>query len=106
MGTAESERLRPHGLIESLSISYFKPYANWALPGAACPYAIEADGRSSIDNTVLEAVGMQLVGTLDWLFPGQKISDERVPSGDDSESSDDEQKMSGWCLKVAAAAGL
>ena len=59
--------------------SHGKPYASWALPGAACPYAIEADGKSSIDNlkAVLEAVGLQLVDTIDWLFPGQKrISDE------------------------------
>ena len=85
--------------------SHGKPHANWALPGAACPYAIEADGRSSIDNAVLEAVGMRLVDTLDWLFPGQKRTlDEQVSSGD--ESSDDEQKMSGWHLKVAAVAGL
>ena len=85
--------------------SHGKPYANWALPGAACPYAIEADGRSSIDKAVLEAVRMRLVDTLDWLFPGKKrLSDEHVSSGD--ESSDDEQEVSGWRLKAAAAAGL
>ena len=70
--------------------SHGKPYANWALPGAACSYAIGADGRSSVDDDVLEAVLTRLVDGLDWLFPGQRrISDEFVSSGD--ESSDDEE---------------
>ncbi|KAM6491130.1 hypothetical protein JOM56_013369 [Amanita muscaria] len=69
--------------------SHGKPYANWALPGAACSYAIRADGRSSVDKAVLDPVSMRLTDTLDWLSSGQKrISDEYVSSGDDSESSD------------------
>jgi hypothetical protein len=80
--------------------SHGKPNANWALPGDACSYAIEADGRSSIDKAVLEAVGIRLVDTLDWLFPSQKrISDEHVSGGD--ESSDDEQETPVWRLKVS-----
>ena len=56
--------------------SHGKPYADWALLGAACPYAIEADGKSSIAKAVLEVVGIKLVETLGWLFPGRKrISD-------------------------------
>ena len=65
--------------------SHGKPYANWALPGAACSYAIGADGRSSVDDAVLEAVLTRLVDALDWLFPGQRrISDGYVSSGDES----------------------
>ena len=58
--------------------SHGKPYANWALLGAACSYAIGADERSSIDKAVLiGAVGIRLEDTLDWLFPGQRrILDE------------------------------
>jgi hypothetical protein len=61
----------------------------------------EANGRSSIDKGVLEIVGMRLVDTLEWLFPGQRrISDE---GGDE----DDEQEMPEWRLKVSAVfAGL
>lgn len=76
--------------------SYGKPYANWALPGAVCPYAIERRSSSSIDKAVLEleAIGIWLVDTLGWLFPGQKrISDEHVSRGD--ENFDDDQEMSG-----------
>ena len=69
--------------------SHGKPYANWALPGAACSYAIGRDGRSWVDDAVLEAVLTRLVDALDWLFPGQRrISNEYVLSGD--ESSGDE----------------
>ena len=48
--------------------SHGKPYVNWALPGAACPYAIEADGRSFIDKAVLKAGCIRLVDTLAWLL--------------------------------------
>ena len=73
--------------------SHGKPYANWALPGAACSYAIGRDGRSSVDDAVLEAVLTRLVDVLDWLFPGQRrISDEYVLSGDES-SGDEEGEL-------------
>jgi len=63
--------------------SHGKPYANWALPGAACSYAIQADGRSSVDDAVLKAVSIRLTGALDF-FPGQKrVSDDHVSSGDE-----------------------
>ncbi|KAF5379428.1 hypothetical protein D9615_006626 [Tricholomella constricta] len=72
--------------------SHGKPYANWALPGAACSYATGADGRSSVDEAVLKAVSTRLTGALDWLLPGQKsISDELVSSADDGE-----QERSGY----------
>ena len=48
-----------------------KPYANWALLGAACSYAIGADERSSIDKAVLKTVGIKLEDRLDRLFPGR-----------------------------------
>jgi hypothetical protein len=83
--------------------SHGKPYANWALPGAACSYAIQADGRSSVDKEVLRGVSTRLTDVLDWLLPGQKrISDEHVSSGD--ESSDGEQGVSDWRRKVADVA--
>jgi hypothetical protein len=83
--------------------SHGKPYANWALPGAACSYAIQADGRSSVDDAVLEAVSIRLTDALDWLFPGQRrISDEHVSSGD--ESSDSDQGAPEWRQKVASMA--
>ena len=59
------------------SETHGEPCANWALPGAACPYAIKADGNSSIDKAVLEAVDNLLVDALDWLFPGQRIRTTR-----------------------------
>lgn len=75
--------------------SHGKPYANWALLGAASLYAIGADGRSSVDDAVLKGVSTRLRDTLDWLFPGKKrISDEHVLSGDDS--SVGEQGLSEW----------
>jgi hypothetical protein len=87
-----------------ISGSHGKPYANWALPGTACSYAIAADGRSSVDKAVLKAVSARLTDALDCLFPGQKrISDEHVSSGD--ENSDGEQTASEWRLRVAVAAG-
>ena len=83
--------------------SHGKPYANWALPGAACSYAIGADGRSSVDEAVLKASWIRLTDALAWLFPGQKrISDEHVSSGD--ESSGGEQGESEWRRKVATLA--
>jgi OTT_1508-like deaminase len=83
--------------------SHGKPYANWALPGAACSYAIGADGRSSVDEAVLKAIWTRLTDALAWLFPGQKrISDEHVSSGD--ESSGGEQGESEWRRKVAILA--
>ncbi|KAM6491131.1 hypothetical protein JOM56_013370 [Amanita muscaria] len=82
--------------------SHGKPYANWALPGAACSYAIQADGRSSVDKAVLKPVSTRLTDALDWLFPGQKrISDEYVLNGD--ESSDSEQGELEWRLMDLAA---
>ena len=63
------------------------------------PYAIEADGRSSIDKAVLEGVGIRLVDTLNRLFPGQKRFLD--------ESSDEQERLKcQWKLKLAAAAGL
>ncbi|KIM42396.1 hypothetical protein M413DRAFT_444814 [Hebeloma cylindrosporum] len=41
------------------SRNYGKPFANWALPGAACPYAIQA-GRSLVDEATSDAVLRQL----------------------------------------------
>jgi hypothetical protein len=84
--------------------SHGKPYANWALPGAACSYAIGADGRSLVDEAVLEAVLTRLPDALDRLFPGQKrISDEHVSSGD--ESSGDEQGASEWRRRMFTLIG-
>ena len=83
--------------------SHGKPYANWALPGAACSYAIGADGRSSVDEAVLKAVLTRLTDALDWLFPGQKrIFDEHVSSGD--EGSGSEQDESEWRQEVVGFA--
>ena len=82
-----------------------KPYVNWALPGAACSYAIGADGRSSVDELVLKAVLMLLTDALDWLFPGQKrISDEHISSGD--ENSGTEHGESRWRQEVAIFSDL
>lgn len=73
--------------------SHGKPCANWALPGDACPYAMGANGRSTIDARVLSSVSVRLTDTLAWLFPGLKrISGEHVSSGDegsDYESSEE-----------------
>jgi hypothetical protein len=81
--------------------SHDKPYANWVLPGAD---ALEADGTSSVDEAVLDAVSVRLTDALDWLFPGQKkISDDHVSSG---ESSDDDERPSKWRLHVHTLAGL
>ena len=80
--------------------SHGKPYANWALPGAACSYAIGADGKSSVDELVLKAVLTRLTDALDWLFPGQKkISDEYISSGDESSGTEDGE--SEWRQEVA-----
>jgi hypothetical protein len=66
--------------------SHGKPYANWALPGAACSYAVEDDGKSAVDKAVLDGVSIRFKDTLDWLFPGQKrISDDHVSSGESSD---------------------
>lgn len=74
------------------SRSHGKPYTNWALPGAACSYAIQADGRSSVDKAVLKPVSTRLTDALDWLFPGQKrISDEHVSNGYESPDSEQEE---------------
>ena len=54
------------------SKSHGKPYANWVLPGAACSYAIGADGKSSVDEAVLKAIWIRLTDVLAWLFPDQK----------------------------------
>ena len=51
------------------SASHGKPYANWALPGAACSY----DGTSSVDKTMLNAVSTQLTGALDHLLSEQGL---------------------------------
>ena len=72
-----------------ISGSHGKPYANWALSGAAYSYGIGADGKSSVDEVVWKAVLTRLTDALDWLFPGQRrISDEHVSSGDESSSSE------------------
>jgi hypothetical protein len=72
--------------------SHGKPYANWAFPGSACLYAIGADGKSSVDKGVLDAVSVLLEDMLAWLFPGRKrISDEHFSSSD--ETSDSERKI-------------
>ena len=53
--------------------SHGKPYANWALSGAACSYAIGADGRSSVDEVVLKAIWTRLTDALALFFPGQNM---------------------------------
>jgi hypothetical protein len=58
--------------------SHGKPYANWALPGAA--YAIGANGKSLIDEDVLRSVEIRLVDTLDWLVASRRTSDEHRSS--------------------------
>ena len=52
--------------------SHGKPSATWAFPGSACLHAVGADGESSVDKPVLDAVSLRLTHTLDWLFPGQE----------------------------------
>jgi hypothetical protein len=67
-----------------------KPYANWALPGTACSYAVQRNGESSVDNAVINLVNLRVEAHLAWLFPGsRRTSDEHVSSGD--ESSEDEK---------------
>ena len=84
--------------------SHSKPYANWALPGAACPHAIEADGKSSIDEAVLEDVGIQLVDTLDSLFLGQKrILDESSDEEERSKRKENLAAMAGLCRGSSSA---
>ena len=81
--------------------SHGRPYANWALPGAACSYAIGADGRSSVDEAVFKAIWTRLTDALALLFPGQKrISDDHFSSGD--ESSGGVQGESEWRRRLAA----
>jgi len=84
------------------SRSHGKPYANWALPGAACSYAIQADGSSSVDKPVSRGVSTWLTDTLDWLSPGQ----ERVSDSSGNESSDGEQGVPEWQQEVFDEVGL
>ena len=72
--------------------SHGKPYANWALPGAACSY----DGLSSVDEAVSKAVSIRLTDTLDWLFPPHTRPSDELFSGGGSDSSDGEQKVLTW----------
>ena len=65
----------------STSGSHGKPYANWALPGTACGYAVGEDGRSSTDIDVSRGVSIRLEDALCWLRPGDgMISDDYVSS--------------------------
>ncbi len=83
--------------------SHGEPYANWALPGTACGYALGQDGRSSVDAAMLKAVSARLSDMLDWLLPGQRrVSDEHFLSGD--EGSDDEKRR--WLPEVQSLAKL
>jgi hypothetical protein len=80
--------------------SHGRPYATWALPGAACSNAVGDNGISFVDKDVLEGVFIQLQDFLEWLFPGQRrVSDELRSSGD---SSDSGQEASDWHRKVVA----
>ena len=73
--------------------SHGKPYATWALPGAACVHAIRPDGKSAVDAVVLDSVVTRLTDTLAWLFPAQRrTSDEHVSSGDETSSSEDSEE--------------
>ena len=76
--------------------SHGKPYANWALPGAACSY----DGLSSVDGAVLDAVLIRLKDTLKWLFPPNKTPSDELYSGGGSDSSDGEQKVVAWQRRI------
>ncbi|KAG6825833.1 hypothetical protein H0H92_002251 [Tricholoma furcatifolium] len=51
------------------SRSHDKPCANWALPGAACSWATDANGDSNVDMRVLTGVGQQLYDSLQRLSP-------------------------------------
>jgi len=62
------------------SRSHGKPYATWAFPGSACLHTAGADGESSVDKPVPDAVSSRLTHTLDWLFPGKR----RLPSDEES----------------------
>lgn len=67
--------------------SHGKPYANWAIPGAA--YAVGDNGESRIDEDVLKKVKQRLEDTLKWLVLGRRDSDEHDSS--DKGSSEDEK---------------
>ena len=60
-----------------------KPYANWALPGAAYSYAIQAYGRNSVDIFMLKNVSTRFTSALD---PGQKRIYTNEGGGSDEES--------------------
>ncbi|KAG6811159.1 hypothetical protein H0H92_008745 [Tricholoma furcatifolium] len=51
------------------SRSYGKPCANWALPGAACSWATDANGDSNVDLRVLTGVRQWLYCSLQRLSP-------------------------------------
>jgi len=68
--------------------SHGKPYPNWALPGTACAYAKQPDGRSSVDKTLLAGVSMRLKDALNKLSPGQnRVSDEFTSGGESSDGA-------------------
>jgi len=63
-----------------------KPYAGWTLPGAAHSYTLQACGRSSIDDSMLNTVSTQLINALDELLPGRNgicNGDESFDGGSD-----------------------
>jgi len=62
------------------SRSHGKPYATWAFPGSACLHTAGADGESSVDKPVPDAVSSRLTHMLDWPFPGKR----RLPSDEES----------------------
>ncbi|KAI6165296.1 hypothetical protein EDD17DRAFT_1894726 [Pisolithus thermaeus] len=74
-----------------ISSSYGKPCATWALPGCSYPHARVKDGRSIVDEIVLDHIGSYLVRTRAWLFPKErKASDEHVEDDDEHVEDDDE----------------
>jgi hypothetical protein len=73
--------------------SHGKPCANWALPGA--PYALEANGRSRIDEDVCFGVCTRLRETIDEQVLSRWASDEHR-SSDDEEGA--RSQRTGWAF--------
>ncbi|KAI6126797.1 hypothetical protein F5141DRAFT_1083410 [Pisolithus sp. B1] len=74
-----------------ISSSYGKPCATWALPGCSYPHARVKDGRSVVDEIILDYIGSYLVRTRAWLFPKErKASDEHVEDDDEHVEDDGE----------------
>jgi len=74
--------------------SHGKPYANWALPSAACGYAVGEDGKSSVDVRVLKGVSLRLKDALAWLgrlqLPGDEMISDEYVSSDETPSGESE----------------